>query len=482
MTRFEAWALPPGFEPPGVTNPGRGSGHGSIGDLTVHEGGLQLARFDEAGALMLLDRLELGGEVLAGRSVRDLATLLGQVGARFLDPRDELRREAEARLPEEAALGSTMARQVIDGMARDWSGERLHRLLDEEFEDPEVLDGLRTSERGRLLGATGGRLAFHVGAGNVPGVGTTSLVRSLLVKCPIVLKPGRGDVTLPVLFARGLAEIDPEVAGSLGVVYWPRENPSVLARLLLARADRVVAYGGSEMVSELRSELPATTPLVAYHHRVSVGAVSREALGDVSEARRLAGAAARAVALFEGGGCVSPRMIWIEKGGAISPDEWATMLAESLSALLEEWPLPPAPPVQAAEIRQLREAAEMRIATAGAGMLAGDPGLSWTVLLQSGDPRLEVSPGRTVHLHPISSLEELPLRLKPLASVLQTIAIEAPEPRKRLLAEALHRSGLTRITTFASQPWPPAWWLHDGGGPLRSLVRWIEVEPQMQND
>jgi len=473
VSRFEAWALPPGFESPEAFDTRIGTGADSP------EGGhdVLLARFSETSASMLLDRLGQGGDLLARRSVREIAMILGRVGARFLDPRDELRREAEARLPGEAALGSTMARLVIEGMARDWSEDRLHRLLEEEFEDPEVLDGLRMSGTGRLLGATGGRLAYHLGAGNVPGVGTTSLVRSLLVKCPVVLKPGQGDMTLPILFARGLAEVDPQVAEALAVVYWPRAHPDALERQLVARADRVVAYGGSRMVAELRGRIPATTPLVAYHHRVSVGAVSREALANAPEARRIAAAAARAVTLFEGRGCVSPRMIWVESGGRIAPEEWATMLADSLVALADEWPAPTPHPSESAGIRQIREAAEMRIATGAPGKLIGDPGLAWTVLVEPAERRLEVSPGRMVQLHPIGSLEELPARLEPLASVLQTVALEAPGPRKRALAEALRRSGVSRVTTFGSQPWPPAWWLHDGSGPLRSLVRWTEVEP-----
>jgi len=438
--------------------------------------GLLTVRFDDAGASRLLTRLRNGRDVLARKGVRELAATLGRVGSRFLDPRDELRLEAEARIPAEAALGSSMTRQVIDGMARDWSAERLHRLLEEEFDDPEVLDGLRMSGTGRLTGASGGRLAFHVGAGNVPGVGATSLVRSLLVKCPLVLKPGRGDVTLSVLFARGLAEVAPEISESLAVAYWPGASPCALERQLLAGAERVVVYGGSRTVSELRSRLPGTTPLVAYHHRISLGVVAAEALANPPEARRVAEDAARAIALFEGRGCVSPRMIWIESGGAVSPEDWANMLAEELATLHDAWPPPVLSPAEAAEIRQSRGAAEMRIAAGGAGKLIGDPGLSWTVLLEPGATRLEVSPGRTVHLHAIDALEELPPRLEPLSPVLQTVALEAPEPRRRALAELLHGCGASRVATFASQPWPPAWWLHDGSGPLRSLVRWTEVE------
>jgi len=44
------------------------------------------------------------------------------------------------------------------------------------------------------------------------------------------------------------------------------------------------------------------------------------------------------------------------------------------------------------------------------------------------------------------------------------------------LANSLANFGLTRVTTFDRQPWPPAWWRHDGTEPLRALVDWVELE------
>ncbi len=60
-------------------------------------------------------------------------------------------------------------------------------------------------------------LTFHLGAGSVPGVATTSLIRGLLVRSAVLLKPGLGDIPLPLFFARGLEEEDPELARSLAV-------------------------------------------------------------------------------------------------------------------------------------------------------------------------------------------------------------------------------------------------------------------------
>jgi hypothetical protein len=60
----------------------------------------------------------------------------------------------------------------------------------------------------------------------------------------------------------------------------------------------------------------------------------------------------------------------------------------------------------------------------------------------------------------------------------QTIALEGGEPRRTFLALEMARVGVTRITTFRDQPWPPAWWRHDGEGPLRALVHWVTLDPR----
>ncbi len=435
---------------------------------------------EEAAAL--LDGLRSAGTELASRPIRELIRVLGSAGNRFLDPEDPLRQKAEAALPEEAGLSPPMVRAVVEGMARDWTAPRLEALVEADFRDPGVLDGFRPGPRGELLRAMGGTLAFHIGAGSVPGVGAMSLLRSLLVKCPVLLKPGRGDVTLPTLLARAIAESDPGLARALAVVYWPGEDGGTLEDLALREASRVVVYGGTETVRALRSRIPATTPLVAYHHRWSMGAVARERLTAAVSARRTATDAAMAVAVFDQRGCVSPQVIWVEEGGEIDPLGWARLLAKELEALEASLPPGPVDAGTAAAVHQLRGTSEIRgIAGSGEEVLAGK-GVSWTVLYEPDPKPLPSCLSRTVRVKPVEALERIPELLVPFAPVLQTLAVEATRTRREALAEGLARSGITRITTFRDQPWPPAWWRHDGTGPLQALVRWISLEGQSEVD
>ena len=195
----------------------------------------QLETREEAEAL--IRALAGASEALAARPALELARELGRVGLRFRDPKDPVHREAVERVAGETGLSTPMAREIVTGMARDWTPERLERMVRADFPDPLVLDGFRPAEFGGRLRAVGGRLAFHIGAGSVPGVSVTSMIRSLLVKCPVLLKPGAGDAVLAPLFAGALAASDPELAGGVAVCYWPRGSGGPLEALALRASD-----------------------------------------------------------------------------------------------------------------------------------------------------------------------------------------------------------------------------------------------------
>lgn len=492
---------------------------GGFGDAREFDGARDLegARdLDEARDLIRRLRDD-GGPELRRRPVGSLTETLGQVGRRFLDSDDPLRREALERIPEDAGLSPEMAEVVVDGMARDWTPERLEALVRSDLPDPAALDGPVTGPGGDRTQAVGDRFAFHLASGSVPGVGATSLLRSLLVKTPLLLKPGWGDRVLPELVARGIGEADPALAEACAVVYWPGGSRPPIEEAAFEAAERVVVYGGAETIRQVRARLPADCPLVAYGHRVSVGLVSREGLD--ADFEGLAHAAARAVALFDQRGCVSPHMVWVEEGGMRAPAEWAEAVAAASEAVARELPPGALDPTEASRIQQVRASLEVRAAMDSGGPSHGpgadaDPGagpdrnaahgrnadygrgpapsdglrlwtgrdLAWTVV-HAPDPAFVPSClGRTLRIAPVDDLARVPRLLAPHRSVLQSAALECGSDgdgagsRRDALARQLAHVGITRVTTFARQPWPPAWWRHDGRGPLEVLLRWVSME------
>ncbi len=473
MTLFEAWCFPPGFVPE--------SGEEGVLDGAPYPPfrcvSLSPERVRELCAL-----LRMRDQGLRSYSVEEVMGVVDGVARSLLDPDDPLRRQALDGLEAQAGFSRPMARAVLDGMARDWTRERLRMLLEGEFGDPGVLEGFRPGTGGGQIRAVGYPLAFHLGAGTVPGVAVTSLIRGLLVRSAVLLKPGRGDPVLPVLFVRALAERAPDLARSVAVAYWP-VGEGEATETALGQVDLAVVYGGDETVRWVRERLPVTTPLVAYRHRLGVGLVGRNALtaapGREGEggAEHAAREAARAVALFDQRGCVSPHLFLVEEGGPVSPDRWAELLALALDAMEGEIPSGLIPAREGVAVQQIREEGELAQASGeGVRVWHGGRTALWTVLFQR-DGRLDASClNRVVRVLPLAEMGEAPLRLAPWRGHLQTVGVVGLGEREGEIVEALAQLGVSRVASLAGAPWPPPWWHHDGGGPLRSLVRWTDWE------
>ena len=443
--------------------------------IDVSEGvAVRFPAWSDDTAQRLLDTLTEAGARLAEVPVRDLVTHVGRVADRFLDSSDPIRHNAVNWLVPTAGVSKEMATEILIGMARDWTAERLTELLRRELQDPGVLDGFCRLDEGRSVRAKGPLLTFHVGAGTVPGVSVTSMIRALLVKSAVLLKPGLGDVVLPVLFAQALADEAPELSDAIAVTYWPGGS-SHLEGFALERAEAVVAYGGNEAVSALRGRTPVTTRFIPYHHRLSVGLVGREAL-TAERAPQVAVMAARAVSMFDQRGCVSPQAIYVEEGGAVDPGGWAALLASAMADLEAELPGGHLTALEASAVHQMRGSAELREASGNVVRVFRAEEGFWTVILEDEMGFVPSCLNRVVSLVPTPDLCDVAGSLGEVGRYLQTVAVEGAEDRLPILAEALGRAGATRVTSFEKAPWPPPWWRHDGASVFTGLIRWIDLE------
>ncbi len=415
-------------------------------------------------------------ETLARLPVARIVQAIDAAAARLARRDHPLRAAAEAALPAATGYSPEMVRLVLDRMAADWRAPALERLLRAELGDPALLDGFRpepgTGER--RLRASGPAVAFHVFAGNVPGVAVTCLVRSLLVKAATLGKTAAGEPVLAPLFARALADVAPEIAAALAVGYW-EGGTEELEAVALDAADAVVVYGGEETISSLAPRVRPGTRLLDHGPRYSFGIVGRDALAR-EHAPATADAVARAVAAFDQQGCVSPHLVYAERGGEVGPAELAGLVAGALDAIERELPRGRLSPAEAAAIHQARGAAEFRaIAGEDVALHAGE-GTAFTVAYDA-DPAFAVSClNRFLWVKPLDEVLQAAERARPYARFLQTVAVAGAGERRGALAAALAAAGATRVTTFQAAPWPPMEWHHDGRGPLVELVRWTDLE------
>lgn len=405
---------------------------------------------------------------LADRPWTEVAASVGAVAERLLDTGDSLRDQALASLESTTPLSAASAVAVLDGMARDWRASRLRRMVEVEGLT-EALDRLAPGPSGTLLRARGRPLTLHVGAGTVPGVAVASLIRALIVKSAAWVKPGLGDVALPVIFARALGERDPDLAEAVAVTYWP--GPEI-PRSLLGAMDLLVVYGGNDTVRDLRASVAATTEIVVYHHRLSFGVVAREAMSDPGLPYQVA----RAAAVFDQRGCVSPHIVFVERGGPVTPEAWAGRLSEACEAVADDLPPGRWSAAEASAVQQLRGTAELRAAQDDSVRVTGGEGLAWTVVLDPDAGPSMPCLARSLTVRPVDDVAEVEGLMAPVADLLQSVGWAGPSSRGVALAERLSAIGVTRLCPFDAQPFPPAWWRHDGKPPLAPLVRWTEVD------
>lgn len=450
----DAWVWPPDLPAPGALQAGTAGGIST-----------RYPQSDQHLARRLISSLRESRRRLGDMRASDLANVLGAVGERFAAGLDN---RVVTEVAANAGLTPAMARVVIRGMADTWTTDSLHRLLRSEFPDPAALDRF-VDGAGREVRAAAPGVTLHIGAGSVPGVTVTSIIRALLVKSPVLAKPGAGDVALTARFARELHRADDRLRGAVAVQYWPGGDPGWEAweREVLTRADQVVVYGGDDTIESIRARTPAATRLIEHPNRLGVAIVDPGGAADADHQ------AARAAALFDQKGCVSTHLV-LFLGNHGDAARWCGRLAASLEGLAHTLPPAAASEGELSTRHQLRGRLAVQRAVSGdIRCWAGNAG-AWTVAL--APPELfEPVGGRTAWVVPVSDLAGCQQVLAPLARVLQTVGVAGLGARRHAFAEALAAMGATRIVPLDQIPFPDSDWLHDGSRPLGELVRWAEL-------
>ena len=452
--RIDAWLFPPEIPAPTAFE------HIDTGAV-----GVRYPKSDHDLAQDLTSSLRNARASLADMRSDEMITLLGSIGEHFSHTLDD---DAIAEIAANSSLSPAMTRETLAGMAATWTTSALDRLVRAEFPNPRVLDGF-VNETDRAVRAAAPGTTLHFGAGSVPGVTVTSMIRALLVKSPVLVKPGAGDAALTTRFARALHRADPRLAAAVAVHYWPGGAPAWQAweRELLTRADQVVVYGGNDTIESIRARAPAATRLIEHPHRLGVAIV------DPFAAPAAAAEAARAVSLFDQKGCVSTHLILL-LGDRAEAHRWCGRLAEHLARTAATLPAGSLAPGELSSLHQFRGRLAMRGAASEDVEIWSPGGTDWTVALATAE-RFEPVGGRTAWVVPVSDREACREILAPLSPVLQTVGLAADRTGIESFAEGLAALGVTRIAPLDEVPFPHPEWLHDGSRPLGELVRWSEL-------
>jgi len=358
---------------------------------------------------------------------------LADLGRRWRDPAYPLRVEAETW---QEPFPFAMVQVSLDALLDSLTPQALWALVDAE----DVRD------------AQGYPVIGHVIAGNTPLLAWTSIIRALLVRSASFVKlPSGPAAEWAKLFCQSLFQVSPNLRLCVELAEWPG-GTAELDAALCGGVDLVMAHGGDAAMRDLRALCVSHVPFVGYGHRVSFGLVTQGG----ADAEAAAGFA-KDVLLYDQGGCLSPQTIFVE-GAWKDALAFAEMLAEALPTAAARYPLPVRAERAGAAVREARELALMG---EGNQVWEGDA-LRWTVIAR---PQAVFAPSPTfgvVSIQPLSTLEDLPEALAPMAGYLQGCAVAG--------MEAGYIPGASYLCQPGQLQAPPLSWRQDGRDVLRALT------------
>lgn len=392
------------------------------------------------------------------------------------DPAESERTAVLRSLTAITGMSAAMAGHVLDRIAADWRASALEQLLRDELGGPAAIESFvhqpGGSRRARVVAPP---LGLHVFSGNVPGIGVTSIVRALLVRSAVLAKTAAGEPALTPAFARLLARADPEVGSCVAVTYW-RGGERHLEDAALARANLLVHYGGAGSIAALRARAPAHVRVVEHGPRISFALIDATGAAPIDRAPT---DLAAAVALFDQQGCVSPQLAWVI-GDADAASHLARATADALERIQHDLPRGRIDAAEAVAIRELRTRAEFAGIAGRRTQVWGPADLLYSVILSDETSFEGTCLNRTLLVKHVPDLETLLEVITPYSAALQTVGVAGfASDTIEQLAARLGEAGVSRVAPIADMPWPPPAWHHDGRGPLRELISWIDLEGEI---
>lgn len=416
---------------------------------------------------------------LLRRSTDQIVRVLSEVAASWLQPENSFRLRALEHGPGDLGFSRATLARGLDGFFRQLTEENFRALLRQELGDERRLDDLvsgaveQAGDRAAI--ATGPELLVHFAAGNIPNPALMSMVLGLLTRAAQFVKCARGATLLPRLFAHSIYEVEPKLAACLEIAAWPGGSVN-LEEVLFAEADCVTATGSDETLQAIRNRLPARRRFLGYGHRVSFGFVAGEVLTSFN-ARKVIARAADDVTAWDQLGCLSPHVIYVESGGAVSPDQFAELLAAELARREVNEPRGRVATEVAATIASRRTIYEMRAAHSSDTRIWQSPdSTAWTVVCEAGGQFPISCLHRFIYVRPVADLDEVLQNADNLRGQISTVGLAASEHQAGKMAVRLARWGATRVCPLGQMQQPPLTWRHDGRPALGDLITWTDYE------
>jgi hypothetical protein len=426
----------------------------------------------------LADRLKKNREeYLAELPIERIIAILDEASRRWLDRDYPYRQLALRTIPVVTGLSTEVVETSIDVEMESSRGEDMWRALCSEIANPLYLDAFQYSENlNGFRRAFGPELIVAFFSENIPALPHLLFMRSALVKAACLGKVAAGEPTFAPLYLQTIEDIDPEMANSMAVLYWPGGEKEI-EDAVFKRTDAVIVFGGVETCNDLTERVPHRIRVLAHGHKMGFGVIGKQVL-KTKNLTELAAAVAYDHSMFDQHACLAPHCYYLEYGGEVTPQEFARALAGSMEEMEEQMPRGKISPRDAALIHQLRGTYEFKELKGEDCLLLTSPhGTDWTIVYERDPGIFSPSPlNRVIRIWGVQDIFQVLSIVKPFRPFLQNAAVAVGDEREHEFIEKLAATGVSRVTAPGKMPVPSMMWRHDGITPLAMLLRWCDVE------
>lgn len=398
-------------------------------------------------------------------SAKRIAAAIADAAERWSDADFPPRVRATDRIVERTGYSVPVVEYALDRLFFSFTRDALEATVRSELGSLEALDGF-TARAGRpdAWAAPLGSVCI-VSSRTTVGVALVPAVFALLAKNEVLVKD-REDALVAAFFET-LAQEHEAFRAAARAAAWSSGDEDAPA---LHGFDGVVAFGSDDTLKAIRNSLETAARFIGYGTRASAGYLTRESLVPGTPLDEIARGAARDLVLYESEGCLSLHVLFAERGGKTSPEQFAQMLARCVEQAAIEFPAGERSAAQAAGIAQFRDVSAFRAAVAG-GAVYSDAGATYAVRAGHGANEAPPFLPRTIGIVAVDGPEDALTYLRRHALPLEGFALSDGRPDAMRAALA---SGAVRLTRFGELQHPPLGGDHGGRPRIAEFVRWID--------
>jgi hypothetical protein len=413
-------------------------------------------------------------EVLKNMSITEIISIIDTAIEVLLDRNSTYRKKAERLLPIVTGYDEEMIRLGLTSFLKKFRKHELQRFVVEDLGNPLLLDDFQPRVKRGYSKAVGPKLILHVWAGNVPALPLWSLISGLLVKSGNIGKVSSAEPLFAGWFAQVLIEVAPQLKDCLAVVWW-KGGDEAREKEIFRYSDVVVGYGSNQSLESMSYRIPATTRFLPFGHKISFGLISNSALNP-RKALTSAHHAAFDIIQFDQQGCYSPHIFYVQKGGNVSPFEFAQYLAQELESFQKRYPRRTLTLEAMTASTHWRNKEEVSSFTNTTKQVFGQTDNHWTVVYEEGAVFSPTCSNRAVKVIAFEKIEDILPSIQPYRNYLQSVGVAAAPKELFRWAEMLGNVGVTRITALGKMTSPESGWHHDGRFNLLDLVQMVDIE------